>query len=110
MTEVTWGELTALLLVFLPFAILLLPQLIKKKKNQKAECLDRGERDEVIGHSDLSTPAKQATGHTSVRYPASPHLVDQSLQHHTVRNQDHRGRQEYRQQKNKRKTVPGTGF
>lgn len=35
MSEVTWMEIGALLLVFLPFAILLLPQLRKKKKEQR---------------------------------------------------------------------------
>jgi hypothetical protein len=32
MSEVTWGEIAGLLIVILPFVILLLPQLMKKKQ------------------------------------------------------------------------------
>lgn len=37
MTEVTWGEIAGLLIVLLPFAILLLPQLLKKKQEQEPD-------------------------------------------------------------------------
>ncbi len=34
MIEITWGEIAGLLMIFIPFVILILPQLIKKRKQR----------------------------------------------------------------------------